>query len=240
MPFYHKSQQKRKVWSLNTPGSGTYIEAEYNQLYDNTDYLKSEVESLKTETQLRLPIGTILMYDGSNWQDNVTLPGWYACISSNSTHSCPDLVDRFVMGGSTAGTTGGSNHTTLTTANLPSHNHNFVVDSVTGGGHLTLAAGGVSNVNTSTAGNHSHSYAKPNKATQRSRCECTSMLQNSYGPNNTSSTGSHSHSISLSSHQHVVEDHSHSISAHIEETGQNQSFDNRSAFYQLILIRRCS
>ncbi len=187
-----------------------------------------------------VPVGTILMYDGANWQDNVTLPGWYACISSNSSHGCPDLVDRFIMGGATAGALGGNNLTTLTTANIPAHNHNFVVDSVTGGGHLTLATGGVSNVTTSKAGNHYHKYSRPNSSTERSRCECTRMLKNSFGSYNTSSAGSHSHTFSLSSHQHFVEDHSHTIDAHIENTGQGQSFDNRSAYYQVIFIRRCS
>ena len=45
-----------------------------------------------------LPIGTILMYVGSDWVDNTTIPGWYACIEANSSHGCPNLVDRFLRG----------------------------------------------------------------------------------------------------------------------------------------------
>ena len=41
-----------------------------------------------------LPVGTILMYDGSGWQDNVTLKGWYACVSANAGHHGRQ-VDRY-------------------------------------------------------------------------------------------------------------------------------------------------
>ncbi len=44
MPFFTKEEKKR-TWGLSTPNNGTYFEAEYNQLYDNTDYLKAEVEA---------------------------------------------------------------------------------------------------------------------------------------------------------------------------------------------------
>ena len=58
------------------------------------------------------------MYDGANWQDNVTLPGWYACVPENEdggaaglTYGITSMMDRFVMGKAAAGAgaTGGSN-----------------------------------------------------------------------------------------------------------------------------------
>ena len=67
-------------------------------------------------------IGVIKMFSGT-WVDNVTMPGWYACIAANADKGCPDLVDKFVKGGSTSGATGGANSQTLTIANMPAHNH---------------------------------------------------------------------------------------------------------------------
>ncbi len=71
------------------------------------------------------PNGTVWMYDGEGWEDNKTLPGWYACTAENADKGCPNMVDRFVMGRYPAGAggTGGSNTLILTTANLPSHTH---------------------------------------------------------------------------------------------------------------------
>jgi len=93
-----------------------------NKAYvDNTDFL---------------PIGTIIMFDANNvsggagnsgaWVDNSTLPGWFACIAGNSVQSCPDLVDKFVMGKVVAGVaaTGGNNTHTISSAELPVHTHN--------------------------------------------------------------------------------------------------------------------
>ena len=86
-----------------------------------------------------LPVGTILMYDGSGWQDNVTLKGWYACVSANAGHQCPDLSERFVRGGVAPGAVGGANQKVVTEANMPAHNHDVSVDShshgFSGGSH---------------------------------------------------------------------------------------------------------
>jgi hypothetical protein len=97
-----------------------------------------------------LPIGTILMYDGSNWTDNVTLKGWYACVAANSGQGCPDLSNLFIKGGNkgTKGTdygttTGNSSHqVTLGSSNLPPHTH-----SIAEHGHTasTGSAGGTHN-----------------------------------------------------------------------------------------------
>jgi len=68
---------------------------------------------------LGFPIGTILPYDGVSWIDNTTIPGWYACTSNNTQHGCPNLVDKFIMGGGGSvplKSFGGSEN--------PSHTHN--------------------------------------------------------------------------------------------------------------------
>ena len=61
------------------------------------------------------------------WSGNTgNIPtGFVLCDGNNST---PNLTDRFVVGAGSAygvGATGGSSSVTLSTANLPSHNHSF-------------------------------------------------------------------------------------------------------------------
>ena len=78
--------------------------------------------------------GMIILWYG----DTTNIPGgWVLCNGSNST---PDLRDRFVIGAGnpdhSAGSTGGSNSITLSEANLPSHRH-FVVSNSLGGQNRT-------------------------------------------------------------------------------------------------------
>ena len=72
-----------------------------------------------------LPVGTILMFDGSGWSDNSTMTGWYACIAANTGQGCPDLENQFIKGSAPADVlnTGGSATQSLSIANLPSHDH---------------------------------------------------------------------------------------------------------------------
>jgi microcystin-dependent protein len=79
-----------------------------------------------------IPAGLISIWYGSIG----SVPaGWYLCDGANGT---PDLRDRFVIGaGSTysVGSTGGSTSRTLTTSELPSHNHT-ATSVVTDPGHF--------------------------------------------------------------------------------------------------------
>ncbi|GBR77257.1 phage tail fiber protein [Candidatus Termititenax persephonae] len=81
--------------------------------------------------QAALPIGTILMYKGTGWVDNSTLPGWYACTSANTGRGCPNLVDKFLRGGSSSDGTGGADSQTVAVP-LKSHNHTFIGTAATG------------------------------------------------------------------------------------------------------------
>ena len=78
-----------------------------------------------------VPHGVIVMWSGD---DNEIPAGWALCNGSNGT---PDLRDRFVVGAGSgsqyqSGNTGGADSVTLTTNQMPSHNHS---GRVTGGQH---------------------------------------------------------------------------------------------------------
>ena len=74
-----------------------------------------------------IPVGGIIMWSGRTVPD-----GWALCDGKNGT---PNLLNRFVFGSTTAecGRTGGNSSITLTTAQLPSHRHEYFGDDQLGG-----------------------------------------------------------------------------------------------------------
>ena len=69
-----------------------------------------------------MPIGSIIMHNGSSTKEELLKYGWAICDGTNGT---PNLIGKFVKADSfdKIGTTGGQDSVTLTTANLPSHSH---------------------------------------------------------------------------------------------------------------------
>ncbi|CAL5993154.1 Conserved_hypothetical protein [Hexamita inflata] len=130
--------------------------------------LNSSVQYISSQTQPSLPIGTILMYDSSDWVDNQTIPGWYACTALNNAlnNHIPDLEGNFIRGISPetrANKIITNNHlfsgkgiVTLTTSNLPPHSHNYADRINTGGGEPNVNgynAGGSDAWRTTDGGN---------------------------------------------------------------------------------------
>lgn len=155
--------------------NAAFLKARYTSDY-NLPISDNSSKFVSTEWIHKLfPKGTILMFGGSASD----IPeGWSICDGSNGT---PNLIDKFIKSSTTAGDTGGDNEVTLTIDNLPPHTH--TVESRT--------------VNTSTDGDHSHTYTSPvmgmsDNANDRNVVEST-------GSGTTSSAGSHSHTIDLSS-----------------------------------------
>lgn len=72
-----------------------------------------------------LPIGTIIMFNGL--QEDIP-ENWHICDGSvydEEGNTTPNLIDRFIKGGMTAGETGGQSKMTLTHEMLPPHIHTF-------------------------------------------------------------------------------------------------------------------
>lgn len=79
-----------------------------------------------------LPFGAIIMWNGS-----VIPAGWALCdggsypkMDGTGSVSTPNLTDRFIVGAGNSyviATTGGENTHTLTTAEMPSHNHTIAI-----------------------------------------------------------------------------------------------------------------
>jgi len=76
-----------------------------------------------------LPVGSIIMFDGDGWKNDVTLPGWYMCNGADS--NTPNLTGKFILGGLPSssggayilGATGGNRTVTLSGNQIPSHRH---------------------------------------------------------------------------------------------------------------------
>lgn len=96
--------------------------------------VEKKITDSKGTTYDPLPVGTILMFSGQNWEDNVTLPGWYACTAENESTPInsvliPNLENTFIMGTNTNDIkvtdtrTGGKNE--LTKDEMPKHDHSF-------------------------------------------------------------------------------------------------------------------
>ncbi len=121
-----------------------------------------------------IPSGVITLWSGSS----ASIPsGWYLCNGANGT---PNLMDRFVVGAGSSypvGATGGSTSasvsgttgaTTLTTTQMPSHNH-----------------GGASFDSNSQGYSHDNSFTRSSYA-----------YLISYSTGSTGGNGSHTHSMS--------------------------------------------
>ena len=125
-----------------------------------------------------IPSGGIIMWSGAV---SAIPTGWVLCNGSNST---PDLRNRFVVGaGSTyaVNDTGGADSVSLSTANLPAHNHSF---------------SGTGTTNTTGAHVHASGWYGPRGASGEAVLFATN--DSAYPSVNTGSAGNHSHTVSVS------------------------------------------
>ncbi len=167
--------------------------------------------------------GTILMYNGSAIPNadtrssecsEVGMYGWYVC---NGQASTPDLRNRFLLGATTSGTTGGSDD-----AQVPQHTH--TVNSATG----ISGVESVKHVHTvtlrtdSTQPNHYHNWYVATTGTSYSNYQSrpTSSAQN--GSDYTTSSGDGAHT------QYHIWNHRHRQRfTHPYRNGQQLQFRKR-------------
>lgn len=214
----------------------------------STATVRSALQSLADA--IDLPIGTIWIFDANNaggggspsgasgaWVDDTTLPGWYACVSANADHGCPDMVDRFIMGkvAAGAGSTGGSNSKPIASANLPPHTH----------GSGTLATGNQSashtHSGTTAIQSASHSHTIPVEVPE------SGLNYGNVAPGNGTAKGNITTSTQSASHTHTITtgtqsaSHSHAISGSTSNGGfANTALDITPAHYTAIFIRKCA
>lgn len=191
---------------LNALDGVTASATEINKL-DGLTATTSQLNSLAAGGTI--PTGGIIMWSGAV---SAIPSGWVLCNGSNST---PDLRNRFVVGaGSTyaVNATGGTDSVSLSTANLPAHNHSF-----SGSG------------TTSTIGNHTHgSVAQPHPTdTGRDGDSGSGSSGLNYSNrlgNSTGAAGSHNHTVS--------------ISGTTGNQGSGSSHENRPPYYALAYIMK--
>jgi len=179
------------------------------------------------------PSGGIVMWSGSV----ASIPsGWYLCDGNNST---PDLRNRFVVGAGSSyavGATGGADSVTLTTNEIPSHNHSgstgsagshshtYSGTSSTHGGHshsfsaTTGSSGSHSHTGTTSgAGAHSHTVRLGINRDQQPYLASPSQGGSGDYNQSTSSVGDHTHSFTTS----TVASHTHSVSGTTGSSGSH-------------------
>jgi len=183
-----------------------------------------------------LAIGTILMYNGTgianiatrseeigdNSSDTISLPGWKVC---NGIDGTPNLIDRFIVGGTSSGETGGSND-----AVVVEHTHTITIDNTT---------------DTHYHGVSSYDYFVTGTGTEKHRHKIygynNSGSYDILGYNTVNST-SHSHNVNAedSRHYHVwtgntdTVGHTHSIT--LSSTGEDVTGKNMPPYYSVIFI----
>lgn len=255
----HKDPVRRNLARWDNSGKlQTNITANYKSSFNNIDLVnRYYVDMVMQEERLRvnqilaeqydiLPTGTILMYNGTNWQNDVTIPGWYMCDGQNGT---PDLRERFIAGCSYSadrtipnapGNFGGDNSFRLKTDHLPAHAHSIPAHNHTG----TIANGGVFKkvVSTTNNGSHSHTvnggahshtvYADNNMSVGYGNCATTYSTKTAN--NRTTSETAHSHNCStVDGHTHDlsfdIPAHTHSITIASGGSGNTGSIGGNAA-----------
>ena len=149
---------------------------------------------------LDYPVGLIWQYDGANWIDDSTMPGWYACIAENINKGCPDMVNKFAMGKVVigSGAIGGSNTHTISSAELPIHTHTINHDHAS----FTSGSGGVDHTHAID-----HDHANFNSGTQSANHTHNTVM------------GSHNHAAYF--HHGGTDENSYSIDIEVYADGSS-------------------
>ena len=199
--------------------------------HDTDDLSEGSTNQYFTTARARASVSATgdLSYNSSNGQFSVSVPsafvsgmiilwsgntgniptGFVLCDGNNGT---PNLTDRFIVGAGGAyspGATGGSSSVTLSTANLPSHNHSFSATT--------------SNVNLS----HNHGYQSANHPTG------SGPEQNQSGGPEDRTTFNVNKTTG-----NALGNHNHTVSGTTGSIGSGSSVENRPPYYALCYIMK--
>ena len=148
-----------------------------------------------------IPAGGIIMWSGTV----ANIPsGWYLC---NGSYGTPDLRDRFVVGAGSSynpGNTGGSETVSISTSNMPSHNH-----SVSSHSHTIPSHAHTVSSHSHTIGAHTHSFSGSGTGTSGVQSD------NHYHSGNTSDAGLHNHSYVTHSSLFTGDYHTEAVNANM-------------------------
>ena len=203
---------------------------------DNTwgNALNANMDLLDTAVNKAMPTGGIIMWSGTI----ATIPtGWALCDGTNGT---PNLTGKFIVhadadssGTYNVGATGGANDVTLTTSQMPAHNHS---------GSTASAGSHTHSASTNSAGAHSHTTNISFSPDVDYFGNNVSILNN--GQNGTNSVGGQSTDFTSStagSHSHTVtvnSDGAHTHTVSVTNTGGGSAHENRPPFYALAYIMK--
>jgi len=244
------------------PTEGDIVWADEGLIGDEGIYIYKDGEWVPFQTgasSATTPIGGIIMWRGS------TAPGgWAICDGSNAPNgmSTPDLRNRFVLGFGTNGidVTGGatvSSWTSLTTAQIPSHDHTIAhqhnISSHTHNisNHTHTQSG---TFDSNETGDHAHGHSTGNAGAHNHGVTqvLTGRTSHSTGtlnnrdfadpPVNFNAEPNHTHSISTDgNHKHTISGNTGGSSASSSGNKGNGEAHNHEAeppFYTLAYIMR--
>lgn len=209
-------------------------------------------------------IGTIV-----NWPSNSLPVGWLKCDGSaisrtdysslfsimgttfgagdgSTTFNLPNITDKNILGNGTLGQLGGNNSVTLTTDNLPSHNHNYesthshaLAITVNSNGAHTHSFSDT----TSSSGNHYHTVGSVKTGTSGNNQVRISSENTSTADYATSTTGAHTHTVSGTTgsggaHTHTASGTATStvVSGITESTGSGEAINIQNPYIRLNFI----
>lgn len=188
---------------------GKTIFLDYPERAEDIDEKTRDYESKKMDLlevlKMLVPVGSIMMHNGSVSSSKLLEYGWAVCDGSNGT---PNLIDKFIRAGSSAGATGGKKEVTLTIDNMPSHNHSA----------------------TSTANSSASSSGSVNCAYSSSSVSIAEGEGSNVSAVGSVTTGNRTVSVSTTVNT--------SVSTSIGNTGGGKAFEIIPEYYTLIFIMR--
>ena len=222
--YIGRETTKYQVWHEGNDGSGSTLDADKldgqeGSYYQNAGNLNAgTIPDARLANSSLFVTGMILMYTGNSAPSG--------CAICNGQNGTPDLRDRFIVGAGSAyavNNTGGAASVTLSTAQLPSHNHGL-------NNHTHSFSATTSNVNLS----HNHSYSSANHPTS------SGPEQNQGGgpEDRTTFNVGKTTGNALGNHSHTVSGTTGGNNGTTANAGSGNSHENRQPYYALMFIMK--